>query len=171
MPVAESSSWRSRVIHWPSSHGSWTHCTETLADQRKRTAVSFIQHSRANYRSRVRSFSPRRLKTPKQSLTRPAVRVLVMHVLMLHYDCAFWQASSNANILCYIIAITGTKSPFLFLALELPPPPLFQEELEKNIIPQIPLTTILSKYDGRTVQVYATAPFLLSFLTRCQQRN
>ncbi|KAG0361313.1 hypothetical protein BG005_008606 [Podila minutissima] len=49
-------------------------------------------------------------------------------------------------------AITGTKSPFLFLALELPPPPLFQEELEKNIIPQIPLTTILSKYDGRTVQ-------------------
>ncbi|KAG0023581.1 hypothetical protein BGZ81_008067 [Podila clonocystis] len=49
-------------------------------------------------------------------------------------------------------ATTSTKSPFLFLALELPPPPLFQEELEKNIIPQIPLTTILSKYDGRTVQ-------------------
>ncbi|KAF9180968.1 hypothetical protein BGZ51_005776 [Haplosporangium sp. Z 767] len=49
-------------------------------------------------------------------------------------------------------AITKTKSPFLFLALELPPPPLFHDELEKNIIPQVPLTTILSKYDGRTLQ-------------------
>ncbi|KAK3846282.1 MAG: ubiquitin carboxyl-terminal hydrolase, partial [Linnemannia gamsii] len=49
-------------------------------------------------------------------------------------------------------AITKTKSPFLFLALELPPPPLFHDELEKNIIPQIPLTTILSKYDGKTLQ-------------------
>ncbi|GJJ73339.1 U4/U6.U5 tri-snRNP-associated protein 2 [Entomortierella parvispora] len=49
-------------------------------------------------------------------------------------------------------AITKSKSPFLFLALELPPPPLFHDELEKNIIPQIPLSTILSKYDGWTVQ-------------------
>ncbi|KAF9581381.1 hypothetical protein BGW38_001628, partial [Lunasporangiospora selenospora] len=48
--------------------------------------------------------------------------------------------------------ITKTKSPFLFLALELPPPPLFHDELEKNIIPQVPLTTILSKYDGQTIQ-------------------
>ncbi|KAF9427691.1 hypothetical protein BGZ94_004373 [Podila epigama] len=48
--------------------------------------------------------------------------------------------------------ITRTLSPFLFLALELPPPPLFHDELEKNIIPQIPLTTILSKYDGKTIQ-------------------
>ncbi|KAF9348466.1 hypothetical protein BGX26_000122 [Mortierella sp. AD094] len=49
-------------------------------------------------------------------------------------------------------AVTKIKSPFLFLALELPPPPLFHDELEKNIIPQIPLTTILSKYDGKTLQ-------------------
>ncbi|KAG0053562.1 hypothetical protein BGZ83_000846 [Gryganskiella cystojenkinii] len=49
-------------------------------------------------------------------------------------------------------AVSKSKSPFLFLALELPPPPLFHDELEKNIIPQIPLSTILAKYDGRTVQ-------------------
>ncbi|KAF9360027.1 hypothetical protein BGX34_008003 [Mortierella sp. NVP85] len=48
--------------------------------------------------------------------------------------------------------VTSTKSPFLFLALELPPPPLFHDELEKNIIPQVPLATVLSKYDGKTVQ-------------------
>ena len=37
---------------------------------------------------------------------------------------------------------------FLMLTLDLPAAPLFQDELEKNIIPQIPLTNILSKYDG-----------------------
>lgn len=41
---------------------------------------------------------------------------------------------------------------YLMLTLDLPPPPLFQDELEKNIIPQVPLTTILSKYDGRRTQ-------------------
>lgn len=41
---------------------------------------------------------------------------------------------------------------YLMLTLDLPPPPLFQDELEKNIIPQVPLTTILCKYDGRRTQ-------------------
>jgi U4/U6.U5 tri-snRNP-associated protein 2 len=31
------------------------------------------------------------------------------------------------------------ESPFLFLTLDLPPPPLFQDEFEKNIIPQVRL--------------------------------
>jgi U4/U6.U5 tri-snRNP-associated protein 2 len=39
-------------------------------------------------------------------------------------------------------------SRFLLLTLDLPAAPLFQDELERNIIPQIPLTAILSKYDG-----------------------
>lgn len=37
---------------------------------------------------------------------------------------------------------------FMMLTLDLPAAPLFQDELEKNIIPQVPLTGILSKYDG-----------------------
>ncbi|KAL9063298.1 MAG: hypothetical protein Q9161_009534 [Pseudevernia consocians] len=37
---------------------------------------------------------------------------------------------------------------YLMLTLDLPAAPLFQDELEKNIIPQVPLTSILSKYDG-----------------------
>ncbi|RFU73533.1 mrna-splicing ubp10 [Trichoderma arundinaceum] len=41
---------------------------------------------------------------------------------------------------------------FLFLTLDLPSAPLFQDELEKNIIPQVPLSTILSKYDGKRAQ-------------------
>lgn len=41
---------------------------------------------------------------------------------------------------------------YLMLTLDLPAAPLFQDELEKNIIPQVPLTSILSKYDGRNPQ-------------------
>ncbi|KAI9724370.1 MAG: hypothetical protein M1812_000438 [Candelaria pacifica] len=41
---------------------------------------------------------------------------------------------------------------FLLLTLDLPPAPLFQDEIDKNIIPQIPLTVILSKYDGLKAQ-------------------
>ena len=41
---------------------------------------------------------------------------------------------------------------FLMLTLDLPAAPLFQDELERNIIPQVPLTAILSKYDGLKAQ-------------------
>ncbi|KAI9334707.1 u4/U6.U5 tri-snRNP-associated protein 2-like protein [Obelidium mucronatum] len=49
---------------------------------------------------------------------------------------------------------TITNSPFLFLTLDLPPPPLFQDELERNIIPQVPLSSLLEKYDGVTDKEY-----------------
>lgn len=41
---------------------------------------------------------------------------------------------------------------FLLLTLDLPAAPLFQDELERNIIPQVPLTALLAKYDGTTAQ-------------------
>ena len=41
---------------------------------------------------------------------------------------------------------------YLMLTLDLPAAPLFQDELEKNIIPQVPLAAILSKYDGLKAQ-------------------
>ena len=40
------------------------------------------------------------------------------------------------------------------LSLDLPPTPLFTEEEEENIIPQVPLTTLLAKYVGETSTVY-----------------
>ncbi|KAI5327188.1 hypothetical protein L3X38_026584 [Prunus dulcis] len=41
--------------------------------------------------------------------------------------------------------------PFLMLGLDLPPPPLFKDVMEKNIIPQVPLFNILKKFDGETL--------------------
>lgn len=43
------------------------------------------------------------------------------------------------------------RMTFLMLGLDLPPPPLFQDVMEKNIIPQVPLFNILKKFDGETV--------------------
>ena len=48
--------------------------------------------------------------------------------------------------------VSVTTAPFVLLALDLPPPPLFQDEAQRNIIPQVPLSAILSKYDGRHAQ-------------------
>lgn len=39
----------------------------------------------------------------------------------------------------------------MFLSLDLPPPPLFQDE--RNIIPQVPLFELLNKFDGVTEKV------------------
>ncbi|KAG5645335.1 hypothetical protein DXG03_006397 [Asterophora parasitica] len=48
--------------------------------------------------------------------------------------------------------IKASESPFLFLAVDLPPPPLFQDAVEKNIIPQVSIHSVLAKYDGQTTQ-------------------
>src|SRR5690606_26279029 len=37
------------------------------------------------------------------------------------------------------------------LSLDIPQAPLFKDEYERNIIPQVPLFSILSKFDGETV--------------------
>jgi len=49
-----------------------------------------------------------------------------------------------------------TDSHFLYLTLDLPPPPLFKDEMRENIIPQVPLATLLSKFSGVTEKEYKT---------------
>ena len=49
---------------------------------------------------------------------------------------------------------TESDSHFLFLTLDLPPPPLFKDEMRENIIPQVPLATLLSKFNGMTEKEY-----------------
>ncbi|MCJ1323828.1 hypothetical protein MMC10_000489 [Thelotrema lepadinum] len=69
------------------------------------------------------------------------------------------------------------KSHFLMLTLDLPPAPLFQDDLDKDAIPQVPLSSILSKYDGiRTAEqqnarkryrlLHPLPPFLLLHIKR-----
>lgn len=49
-----------------------------------------------------------------------------------------------------VVAETS-RMPFLMLGLDLPPPPLFKDVMEKNIIPQVPLFNILKKFDGESI--------------------
>ncbi|CAJ1795141.1 unnamed protein product, partial [Sphenostylis stenocarpa] len=51
----------------------------------------------------------------------------------------------------YAFVKETSKMPFLMLGLDLPPPPLFKDVMEKNIIPQVPLFNILKKFDGETI--------------------
>ncbi|KAJ6438456.1 ankyrin repeat domain-containing protein 28 [Purpureocillium lavendulum] len=71
---------------------------------------------------------------------------------------------------------------FLLLTLDLPSAPLFQDELEKNIIPQVPLTTVLAKYDGQRAQehhaqrkryrlLHPLPPFLMLHVKRFSQNK
>jgi U4/U6.U5 tri-snRNP-associated protein 2 len=44
--------------------------------------------------------------------------------------------------------------PFLILPLDMPPPPLFRDESERNIIPQEPIFTLLNKFNGIQTQYF-----------------
>lgn len=46
--------------------------------------------------------------------------------------------------------INSQVTPFLILTLDLPPTPLFQSANRESIIPQVPLTSLLNKYNGIT---------------------
>ena len=60
---------------------------------------------------------------------------------------------NSLYFLTFNLELKTSTSPYLFLALDLPPPPLFQDAVEKNIIPQVSLHSVLAKYDGKTSQV------------------
>ncbi|XP_010252642.1 PREDICTED: U4/U6.U5 tri-snRNP-associated protein 2 [Nelumbo nucifera] len=49
------------------------------------------------------------------------------------------------------VVMETCRMPFLMLGLDLPPPPLFKDVMEKNIIPQVPLFNILKKFDGESI--------------------
>jgi len=51
---------------------------------------------------------------------------------------------------------TVSESPFLYLAADLPPPPLFKDEFRENIIPQVSLFALLSQFNGNQQKEYKT---------------
>jgi len=57
--------------------------------------------------------------------------------------------SANARLVFSESSTTTSQTtPFLILTLDLPPTPLFQSSNAESIIPQVPLTTLLNKYNG-----------------------
>lgn len=57
--------------------------------------------------------------------------------------------SANARLVFSESSSTTSQvNPFQMLTLDLPPTPLFQSSNEESIIPQVPLTSLLNKYNG-----------------------
>lgn len=55
-----------------------------------------------------------------------------------------------------------SESTFLFLTLDLPTAPLYKDEKEQLIIPQVPLFNILGKFNGSTEKVPIHSHLLVS---------
>lgn len=69
------------------------------------------------------------------------------------YNLFSIYAITFAETQCDCLEIKETRSPFLFLAIDLPPIPVFQDSTERNnIIPQVPISTVLAKFNGQTTQ-------------------
>lgn len=109
---------------------------------------------RSERRPNRSSFVPMHLTTISRCLTlTEAGASFLCRVVMSHF---------------YFAEIKATTSPFLFLAVDLPPPPLFQDAVEKNIIPQVGIHSVLAKYDGVNTQVemiHCTCLFFLNLGT------
>lgn len=69
-------------------------------------------------------------------------------------DRGMYIQINYCQFLTHYLESKTSISPFLFLAIDLPPPPLFQDSVEKNIIPQVTIHSLLAKFDGKTTQVY-----------------
>jgi U4/U6.U5 tri-snRNP-associated protein 2 len=76
----------------------------------------------------------------------------------------------------------ASATPFYMLGLDLPPPPLFADVMEKNIIPQVALAACLAKFDGatevdllragrKTYALEALPPFLILHMKRFTRNN
>lgn len=83
--------------------------------------------------------------------------------------------------LTWILEVKSTRNPFLLLTIDLPPLPVFQDHIEKNIIPQVPISAVLAKYDGITTQetkgvlrrlkITKLPPFLILHIKRFTKNN
>ena len=71
-----------------------------------------------------------------------------------------WYSDSVFTIIIIIIIIVFSERmeemPWLYLTCDLPPPPLYPDEMRENIIPQIPFSVLLSKFNGINEKEYKT---------------
>ncbi|KAF0712860.1 Aste57867_4627 [Aphanomyces stellatus] len=81
--------------------------------------------------------------------------------------------------------VEPTTVPFLYLSLDLPATPLFKDSQGGNVIPQVPLFTVLEKFDGKKIthvlqgalraqkqySIQALPPYLIFHIHRFTKNN
>jgi U4/U6.U5 tri-snRNP-associated protein 2 len=90
-------------------------------------------------------------KKPTSSPTSVIHSAFQGHLRIESQEITARSDAADARLVFSESSTTNTQvSPFLILTLDLPPTPLFQSSNKESIIPQIPLTTLLNKYNGVT---------------------
>lgn len=83
---------------------------------------------------------------------------IVMFVTFRLHISTFWNAQlpeeKEALLVTEEYQEQMSESTFLFLTLDLPTAPLYKDEKEQLIIPQVPLFNILAKFNGNTEKVH-----------------
>ncbi|MPC26846.1 U4/U6.U5 tri-snRNP-associated protein 2 [Portunus trituberculatus] len=98
------------------------------------------------------------LKTPKRKSTiinrcfRGTMCITSQKILPVEID----EKDRNRLLETEDYQMKMEESPFLYLTCDLPQPPLFKDEKKENIIPQVSLYVLLSKFDGKTGKEYQT---------------
>ncbi|CEL97950.1 unnamed protein product [Vitrella brassicaformis CCMP3155] len=75
-----------------------------------------------------------------------------------------------------------SKTPFLYLTLEVPPSPIFKDSLDRNMIPTVPIFDLLQKFDGETrhetmrgqvkrYSLWRLPPYLVFHIKRFSKNN
>ncbi|KAL1958764.1 hypothetical protein VTO42DRAFT_3883 [Malbranchea cinnamomea] len=73
------------------------------------------------------------------------------HLRIESQEITVQSDTANARLVFSESSTTDTQiTPYLILTLDLPPTPLFQSANRESIIPQVPLITLLNKYNGVT---------------------
>lgn len=81
-------------------------------------------------------------------------RMLVFSRKVIPDDATAEQKQKLAALPEYVETVLET--PFLYLACDLPPPPLYPDEMKEHIIPQVPMASLLAKFNGVTEKEYKT---------------
>ncbi|KAK8735495.1 hypothetical protein OTU49_005414 [Cherax quadricarinatus] len=98
------------------------------------------------------------LKTPKRKNTiinrcfRGTMNIYSQKILPVEID----EKERNRLLQSEEYQVKMEESPFLYLTCDLPQPPLFKDEKKENIIPQVSLYVLLSKFDGKSGKEYQT---------------
>lgn len=90
-------------------------------------------------------------KKPSKTPTSVIQQAFQGHLRIESQEIPAQADTTNSRLVFTESSQTHTQiTPFLILTLDLPPTPLFQSANRESIIPQVPLTTLLNKYNGIT---------------------
>jgi U4/U6.U5 tri-snRNP-associated protein 2 len=90
-------------------------------------------------------------KRPSKTPTSVVQQAFQGHLRIESQAITAHSDTTNSRLVFAESSQTNTQiSPFSILTLDLPPTPLFQSANQEGMIPQVPLTTLLNKYNGLT---------------------